>query len=461
MNMLKYLIITTLGIMFYVGSMGMALPVSAATIKICPEGQFYSIKDDQCFNLLIPEYGFQGFPEPSNVQTIGCSASDFKSLAQAGNVKIVFPAGECTIDIGDGFQIGNNTVIVGAGRDNTIIRGNNKSSDGASGLFPLTNKSNIIISKVTLDGKSNAYRPIHINGSTNIMLDQTNQFNFTSSGMHCTRDGGKYLTIRYSYINNIIGFHGIACEDQNSHISLYSNIVEKTGDYGIDLHADKLEVAGNYVDKKGEGLGMKFPDTEDMVFHHNFLANASSYRGVRTYNEVKTPGNHVYFNNYIRSGSDTSINASATSSSYFANNDVDNGVRGGSNSESCGGSNNVTFTMPDHVDVNGDEIEFYLCDISENMPGGGSGPTATPPVTTVPTVTDVPNTPVPSVTPSNCQLTGDLDCSGVVNALDLTIQITQYGQSGVSGDLDNSGKVNAIDISMLLQNFGKSIAIFL
>lgn len=316
-------------------------------------------------------------------------------------------------------------------------------------------------------------------------MDQLGMVNFARNGLHCTRDGAKYLTVRYSYIDEMSS-HGLACEDQNSNISFHSNIIERGGGYGIDTHSDKIEIAGNYIDKKNTGQGMKVPDVENLVVHHNYLVNAASYRGIRTYQDSQTgkpPKNHVYFNNYIRSGSDTSIAASNANPSYLANNDYNDSVSG---TKACSGtkdasdvsaSSSIPFTMADHVISSGQPIEYDLCDLYKNYatqptprvgeptatPQVTSNPTITntPTVTNAPTATTIPNTPVPSVTPSNCRLTGDLDCSGVINALDLTIQISQYGQSGVSGDLDNSGKVNALDISMLLQNFGKSIIIFL
>lgn len=54
-----------------------------------------------------------------------------------------------------------------------------------------------------------------------------------------------------------------------------------------------------------------------------------------------------------------------------------------------------------------------------------------------------------------CQPLGDIDCSGKVNALDLSALLTVFGTNNPQADLDNSGKVNALDLSVLLGNFGK------
>jgi alpha-mannosidase len=60
----------------------------------------------------------------------------------------------------------------------------------------------------------------------------------------------------------------------------------------------------------------------------------------------------------------------------------------------------------------------------------------------------------PTPTPS-CVLF-DIDCSGQVNAIDLSKLLLKFGQSGgVPEDVDGSGQVNALDLAILLANFGK------
>jgi hypothetical protein len=56
-----------------------------------------------------------------------------------------------------------------------------------------------------------------------------------------------------------------------------------------------------------------------------------------------------------------------------------------------------------------------------------------------------------------CGLAGDIDCSGQVNAIDLSRLILKFGQRNVTTgeDIDKSGQVNAIDLAILLSNFGK------
>jgi hypothetical protein len=80
-------------------------------------------------------------------------------------------------------------------------------------------------------------------------------------------------------------------------------------------------------------------------------------------------------------------------------------------------------------------------------------PTAT--VTLVPpTATSIPFTPTP--TPRD---PGDVDGSGLVNSLDLTILLSQFGKSvprNTGGDFNGDGLVTLADLTALLANFGKT-----
>lgn len=98
-------------------------------------------------------------------------------------------------------------------------------------------------------------------------------------------------------------------------------------------------------------------------------------------------------------------------------------------------------------------------------------PTQSPETTTAPITTAQPTnqpttepTATPSTSPSKtpvptstavCPLNGDIDCSGAVNAIDLTLLLTKLGTGDATADLDKSVYVNAIDLSLLLQNLVK------
>lgn len=83
----------------------------------------------------------------------------------------------------------------------------------------------------------------------------------------------------------------------------------------------------------------------------------------------------------------------------------------------------------------------------------GSEPMPTVTIAASPTI-ELSPTGIITPTSSIC-IPSDLDCSGKVNAADLTILLTAFGSSDASADLDASGTVNAIDVTILLSSFGK------
>jgi hypothetical protein len=57
----------------------------------------------------------------------------------------------------------------------------------------------------------------------------------------------------------------------------------------------------------------------------------------------------------------------------------------------------------------------------------------------------------------SCGMSGDVDCNGIVNLIDLSRLLSKFGQSGtVPEDVDNNGVVNLVDLSILLSNFGEN-----
>lgn len=60
---------------------------------------------------------------------------------------------------------------------------------------------------------------------------------------------------------------------------------------------------------------------------------------------------------------------------------------------------------------------------------------------------------------SACNLTGDVDSNGIVDIVDLSTLLANYGQSGVGkaqGDLDSNGIVDIADLAALLSNYAAS-----
>ena len=54
--------------------------------------------------------------------------------------------------------------------------------------------------------------------------------------------------------------------------------------------------------------------------------------------------------------------------------------------------------------------------------------------------------------PPDCP--ADLNGDGIVNGADLTILLSEWGQSGVPGDIDGSGAVDGADLTILLGEWG-------
>src|SRR4051812_44452108 len=54
---------------------------------------------------------------------------------------------------------------------------------------------------------------------------------------------------------------------------------------------------------------------------------------------------------------------------------------------------------------------------------------------------------------SNPNLPGDLNNDNVVNAIDLSTLLSNYGTSNAAGDANSDGAVNAIDLSIVLSHY--------
>ena len=83
-----------------------------------------------------------------------------------------------------------------------------------------------------------------------------------------------------------------------------------------------------------------------------------------------------------------------------------------------------------------------------------SSPTPTPPPPT-PTPTPPPPTPTPTPPPPTHCKSGDINCDGKINALDLGTVLGNYGKTTNVGDSNGDGKVNALDLGAVLAAYGK------
>lgn len=113
------------------------------------------------------------------------------------------------------------------------------------------------------------------------------------------------------------------------------------------------------------------------------------------------------------------------------------------------------------ADRNGDgytNIEEYINGPSDDTPLPTSGPTSTPtPTSPVATPTRTPTPQPPTNTPTPPALRGDTNGDNVVNLVDLSTLLSNFGRTGASrsnGDLDGNSVVNLSDLSIVLSTFG-------
>ncbi len=112
----------------------------------------------------------------------------------------------------------------------------------------------------------------------------------------------------------------------------------------------------------------------------------------------------------------------------------------------------IRFQVPGGTYANLDYVD--VCPVSVATP--------TPPPTAAPTPTATPAltpSPTPTSTPLPvCTKSGDANCDGRVNTLDLQAVLSSYGKRTTlrsQGDLTGDGVVNVFDLSQVLQNWGK------
>lgn len=228
------------------------------------------------------------------------------AVAQGG--RIVLPAG-CTIDLGNKrLTLVSNTIIEGHGDLTSGIR-----VTDVRGLV-IHGVENVVLRNLTIDGGDTNAILVDVDlGSRNLLLERLhlkNVINKTIGGVEAEQ-----VTIRYNWMHHTRDYHGVGIDALYENVAIYSNYThdigyETPGDaYGIDSHATQSEVAGNYI--VDADSGMKFPDGEYIVVHHNLIERCTNFRGIRTYRDTgspnggRAPRNHIYFANRIDTGTTT------------------------------------------------------------------------------------------------------------------------------------------------------------
>jgi hypothetical protein len=297
-----------------------APPVNPLTSQ-CPEGQFLSIKDNQCVNL-VTNYGFKesDFPALNSLPTItGDTVAKIKNLAAAGNARIVIPAGSYTISE---IRPGNNVVIEGEGADKTILNCNYRYAFEIIG-----NQSNIIIRNLAIIGDvNNCFEGVYANSTgSNILVERIKSVNMrvTSIGGNI----GRNFTARYNWVEGTRDWHGIGVDDGYSNVSIYSNYITNIGfnnssgsSYPLNSHASQVEIAGNYSENTRSM--MKTPDGIDVLVHKNYFGPAwDNFKYVWSYKDLKNcPENHIYADNVLNLSGDEPFKFYDSQNIYLNNN---------------------------------------------------------------------------------------------------------------------------------------------
>ncbi|MEM7132624.1 MAG: hypothetical protein AAF702_40350 [Chloroflexota bacterium] len=286
-------------------------PVNPLTAT-CNEGDFLHIQSDRCIPLHTT-YGFDNFPEPANeIRLQSCALEELLEAVSVGNRKIFLPDG-CTYELGRrDLSLSSNTIIEGAGVDRSLF-----TCTGTT-AFRIHDVSNVIVRNLTVDGLNNQRENrgcgtlVFIDrGADNVLVERLRLRNALGKAVGFRT--ASRVTVRYSWIEDIWENHGLNADRHFVDIAYYSNYITNVGQseehigYGINSHAAKAEIAGNYVEETDSGV--KLMGARYTLFHHNTIIGASStnplYRGVWTavdeQDNVKPVG-LIYYANFVDTG---------------------------------------------------------------------------------------------------------------------------------------------------------------
>jgi|GEM_PF-1485692 len=302
---------------------GSAALGSVLTPNVCPEGQYMDLTSDACRNL-VKNYGFDAnqFEDSfsgTEYALTSCSESGlkdiFKRMGSAGG-KIILPA--CTITVQNGLEIPSNVILQGAGIDRTIFR---SSSSFSGNMLKAKYRKNVIVRDLSVDGRRANNAGILAWYADNVLIERVDVHHTGKSGIVFRY--AQRVTIRYSSSHDQVLWHGIDSKDcfpnsstpdsqecasdagnvapgvlWSQNYAIYSNRLYNNGRFGLDVHANRGEVAGNLIFKNS--YGSKFPDASHVWVHRNKFAD-NDHWGSWVYNTVDAPEKRaskvVYFEN--------------------------------------------------------------------------------------------------------------------------------------------------------------------
>jgi len=266
------------------------------TPNACPEGQYLDLTSDICRNL-DKQYGFdvnrfaQTFSDEEH-RLSECSVDALRRLleeihAQGGLV--LLPA--CTFHVADTIHIPNNTILQGAGTEQTVF----KAAEGySSDILMMKKKQNVIVRDLTVDGSGSAGKGVFAWYADNILFERLEVRDLDRVGIRFRYT--QRITIRYSASHGSRQYHGVGAKDcfdktesqcadsagdlgpgvlWSQNYAIYSNRFYNNGSHGLDSHASHGEVAGNLI--YDNTYGTKFPDASYVWIHHNRIDNNAGW----------------------------------------------------------------------------------------------------------------------------------------------------------------------------------------
>lgn len=316
-----------LAALFFTAAAVQAAPPVDPLLAVCPEGEFLHIQSGGCFPLHTT-YGFDGFSEPETlIELQSCDVQELRQAVSQGNRRVLLKRG-CQYDLGStDLRIKSNTVIDG----NSLYTVGASSSSSAAGqndattetvitctrttAFRIHDVTNVIIRNLTIDGLNNQQPNqgcgtlVFIDrGADNVLVERLRLINGLGKGVGFRT--ASRVTVRYSWVQDMWDDHGLNADKRFVDIAYYSNYITNVGTshgkigYGINSHATKAEIAGNYIENTDSGI--KLMGARYTLLHHNTVIGASSenplYRGVWTAIDDKDgvrPESLVYYENLI------------------------------------------------------------------------------------------------------------------------------------------------------------------
>lgn len=381
----------------------------ALTPNVCSEGQYMDLTSDTC-RYLVKNFGFDAAQFDANFSgdeyTLGtCTESALQAiLTQMGTVggRVTLPA--CTIVINVGLNIPSNVIIEGAGIGQTIFE---SSATFSHNMFKAKYRSNVIIRDLSVDGRS-------VSGNSGILAWYADNVLIERVDVHHNGKSGiifryaKQVTIRYVESHDHVLWHGIDSKDcfpsdpaipdstecatqagstapgvlWSEDYAAYSNRLYNNGRFGLNIHANNGEAAGNLV--YDNVYGSKLPDAANVWIHHNEYKSNANW-GSWVYNTVDAPEkiahNIVYFENIFTENQEHPVYIDIPAYNIYLlhnqyNNNVPNRLRiTPTTVYTCSGSQDASLPVDGNVPMLATASE---CDLEMVAHLFGFDPNATP-----------------------------------------------------------------------------------